>query len=683
MNRNDSNAPKDCRGLGGFYSYKNTFDEDSVWLEIPKQVTFINVTDPYTEKLDISLNVFENTTASELSDPWHGRRIDLASQSAAQAHGLEALSAAAAGDAHGLQPQQQASIANAAPLPGNSAVHTHLRFSQAGSQYPPESSIPPPNPANPIDPPSPSASITSTSNINLPSRSVSPYIDPTLRPPDAIVGLPVTSKALLSHTGLEQNVETDIKIAFLLRHFSESPGKWMDLFDLGAYFASYVPAKAFTTPVLRYAACAYAAKHLSRVKGMKGKPSILHGRQPTIESWPGIENTNWHLLGAAYYAKAIQFLMETLQHDGRSPTDSRGGWHETRSCDGNEYTHAHNRRRRFSNGQICNIQSDEVLTATAILSVYEFLDATGLAWNRHLSGVKSLLDISEIGMMSQEQRMSLDGASFFSRARPASFSRARKATFWNFARQDYLSAFINKCKCRLDTDDLFLWKEAGLLLDGSGLVQPSNTSATTDSVMAEDMVSNAMVWLSSKIVNYVVSTRHADTASATQWLQLKTEMDTWYCGLPEAFRPCARIDHYPPSLEPNQELYPFTKIWYSMPMCASAMQHYHMARILLLANKPPQLAIQRATMANRPAKDEIQLHCHEICGISMSRPEASVRINSVQPLFVSGQCLTDSRKRQTVLNLLRGIESDLGWATEYRTEQLLEQWGRNHGTVAA
>ena len=25
------------RSLGGFYSYKNTFDEDSVWLKIPKQ----------------------------------------------------------------------------------------------------------------------------------------------------------------------------------------------------------------------------------------------------------------------------------------------------------------------------------------------------------------------------------------------------------------------------------------------------------------------------------------------------------------------------------------------------------------------------------------------------------------------------------------------------------------------
>src|SRR5690625_2029364 len=30
-------------GLKGFYSYKNTFDADSVWLEIPKQGVFVCV----------------------------------------------------------------------------------------------------------------------------------------------------------------------------------------------------------------------------------------------------------------------------------------------------------------------------------------------------------------------------------------------------------------------------------------------------------------------------------------------------------------------------------------------------------------------------------------------------------------------------------------------------------------
>ena len=64
-----------------------------------------------------------------------------------------------------------------------------------------------------------------------------------------------------------------------------------------------------------------------------------------------------------------------------------------------------------------------------------------------------------------------------------------------------------------------------------------------------------------------------------------------------------------------------------------------------------------------------------LSGIACSRPEASVRVHSTQPLFVAGQCFTHHREREVVLNLLRSIEIDLGWATEYRVEQLIKEWG--------
>lgn len=35
MNGGDD-SPGNDRNLKGFYAYKNTFDEDNVWLEIPK-----------------------------------------------------------------------------------------------------------------------------------------------------------------------------------------------------------------------------------------------------------------------------------------------------------------------------------------------------------------------------------------------------------------------------------------------------------------------------------------------------------------------------------------------------------------------------------------------------------------------------------------------------------------------
>jgi hypothetical protein len=233
-----------------------------------------------------------------------------------------------------------------------------------------------------------------------------------------------------------------------------------------------------------------------------------------------------------------------------------------------------------------------------------------------------------------------------------------------------------------------------------GFVQPSNTTGTGypegDDVMKEDLISNALIWLLSKIVNFIAVGNglgiggNAPTGAAPmgvtqqapleRWHQLQAELAAWFNGLPDTFKPCARVEPArPPSQNVNEEIYPFPEVWYSIPMCGSTMQHYHMARILLLINKPNESTAKRTTVTNRlksygSIETEIRFHSYEICGISMSRPEASVRIHSVQPLFVSGQCLTESRERRTILHLLRRIESDLGWATEYRAKQLLNEW---------
>ena len=66
----------------------------------------------------------------------------------------------------------------------------------------------------------------------------------------------------------------------------------------------------------------------------------------------------------------------------------------------------------------------------AILCVYEFLSATGAGRSRHLNGTRSLLDVTEGGMIPLG-------------VLPVLPFKARRATFWNFARQDYLAA----CKC--------------------------------------------------------------------------------------------------------------------------------------------------------------------------------------------------------------------------------------------
>lgn len=211
----------------------------------------------------------------------------------------------------------------------------------------------------------------------------------------------------------------------------------MDLFDLGSYFASYVPLKALSNPLIKCAVCAYAAKHMGRVKDPKAVIASFRTQQADMETWSTDVQVDWALEGAKWYDKAISLLMEALQQEqGDTPGEPRvvdcyrikSGFTDGSSSGPSAKAPPHHRR----------LSSDELLTATAILSVYEFLDASGAAWARHLNGTKSLLDITEVGLMPLE--MPMTSGSFPSVRQPRKLSRARKAIFWNFARQDALAA---------------------------------------------------------------------------------------------------------------------------------------------------------------------------------------------------------------------------------------------------
>lgn len=73
------------------------------------------------------------------------------------------------------------------------------------------------------------------------------------------------------------------------------------------YFASVVPVEASHCPLLKYAACAIAAKHLGRVRGRKRVKS-----RAATESFPDSEATDWPYKAAKYYDKAIISLQKAL-----------------------------------------------------------------------------------------------------------------------------------------------------------------------------------------------------------------------------------------------------------------------------------------------------------------------------------------------------------------------------------
>ena len=223
----------------------------------------------------------------------------------------------------------------------------------------------------------------------------------------------------------------------------------MDLFDLGAYFAYVVPVRARSHPLLRHAACALAAKQLGRAKGAKAIVGGICSQQSSMEMYDGA-SIDWEWEGAYQYDRSIALLMETMQQDQdeRSPASrdhEQLHWRDSRST---AHTGSDLRDRQgLHDRATAPLRSDEVVAATAILCVYEFLSATGAAWSRHLNGTKSLFDFAEGSMMSLEMP-TFNPSVHAPRPKP---SRARLATFWNFARQDYLAACEYRCfDCHVD-----------------------------------------------------------------------------------------------------------------------------------------------------------------------------------------------------------------------------------------
>ncbi|KAK7449591.1 hypothetical protein Landi51_06015 [Colletotrichum acutatum] len=339
-------------------------------------------------------------------------------------------------------------------------------------------------------------------------------------------------------------------------------------------------------------------------------------------------------------------------------------------------------------------QHADTFAAVAILCMYELMNAPGNAWKAHLTAL-SLYSASD---------SALGGCS------PVSIpqSPTKGPIFWSLARQDFLCAFISETQTRLNLDHIRLWQNLGLATDERNLVIPFSPFSTADirssTNVDEDSKSNELLWLLGKIVNYITNgdgIRPEDYSKPAgqrmslgltqelllgRWTKLKVELQEWYESLPPTFVPSARTRFFSRQgeLGDDETDMDMERVWYDIPMCASTMQSYHMARILLLVNRPQESTAIRSTVSARLRsyrliQKEVLRHCKEICGISLADPTDAVRVHSVQPLFVAGQAFYTRPEQDLVLELLSGIETELGWATNHQRRKLIDEWKVNDG----
>ncbi|KAK3071742.1 hypothetical protein LTR53_008104 [Teratosphaeriaceae sp. CCFEE 6253] len=737
--------------LKSFYGYRETFAKSTTWVDIPQNLTFVHTNNPYDDDDGANGARYADRQGPPGADEFTARPAAVADQTtrssedenerdqgwqASQApsysvyatHGLEALSAAVASQdqQHARSPapvylggQLSPQYAPATATPGHQAHATpggssldfilnHATVELTPGLTPGDSNIDPQLHTGDTEPssalPSDSYHHRSPNHVRA-SSYTSAFGRPRLH-----------SEGPWPHHGPSI---TDPELSFLMRDFSEHAGLWMDLFDLGMFFAMSVPTLAIRSPLLLYSCVALSAKSLARVQGTRQVMGghVTPSRRSHMETWPGParDETAWVRRAREYYNVAVTLLRQALVGATRRPTSflPEGSPPQTKSM-----------------GQgvpLPTTDSDELVAATAILCIYEFIDASDPAWTSHLDGAKSLFDIAKESMVpltlppspasveATERMSSVPGdvveSSFQT---PRGLSQGRRAVFWNFARQDMLSAFINNSSTRLDTADLPMWRSAGLKLNLAGFVCPSNPlnqDYVPENAMPDDLVSNALMWLLQKLVNFIAAGDDVPDAISPlglgvrqqdlleYWQSMDEQLRAWYEGLPDSFHATAVWTAGAEDVEGGTGI---EEKWFPRGSCASTMQSYHFARIQLLHNKPHMsTAFQHGGLGRPRSSAESSLaarhasyagilqqsrtHAKEIVAIGLGRTDEGARIHSVQPLWTAGLVLGVAAEgsgvsaetegwRRSILSQLRGIERDMGWASEYRVQSLLELW---------
>ncbi|KAL3480779.1 hypothetical protein BJX99DRAFT_204587 [Aspergillus californicus] len=484
---------------------------------------------------------------------------------------------------------------------------------------------------------------------------------------------------------------TEHEISFLVRHYCEVLASWLDISDTGRFFQAYVPVRAINEDSLRFAIAALSAKHLCKMKGVKvTSMGGLFTSPATMETYPNMHQVDWSLKAANYYYMAFSHMNSSISDYGfvstsavlESPIATVSRWLNVQlSNSGGSLNNAHR-------DETCK-KAENLLATSTILTMYKLLDEPGESWQSYLTGVKPLFN-QLLGIIANVDEPN------------SRFSPGITAVFWNFARVDYLASYYNKLPTHFDADDLRLWRAAGLTLDDQGNSSPANqTPSGTGPFCIEDMATNVLTRLLNKLTNFLAASKKSQIEhwvgqsspdssprspesqpSTATWLKLSFEFQSWVERIPETFRPCLRLarpktfsNPSEPNPNPNPNTMPFPEIFYSLTSCAAAMQQYHFGRLALSLNRPsdeipgPSTAFDRL-QGYRELTKNVDYRCREICGIALGRPQSGARIQMITLLYAVGQCLEKPEERQIVIDLLRGIEADLGWSTSSQVEKL-------------
>jgi len=279
---------------------------------------------------------------------------------------------------------------------------------------------------------------------------------------------------------------------------------------------------------------------------------------------------------------------------------------------------------------------DTILCATTavILNVYEIMGERALQRMNHIAGARAL-----IKECHWNARATGIGA----------------ACFWLNVGMEILSCLHFNWQVAWDPDD---W---GIEME----LSPETESGK------EEVWTHRILYVVAKICNFRASIpRNPDHARQTlqdrhnEWLRLKGTADRWNENIPRTMHPMAYL--YPGQTISGSA---FPEVWLVKRASIIARLFYHTSMILLAQTNPIQ-------GPNDPEMWSIlDQNSKFICGISAHVKDRGVASVALRSLAIAGECLTNRREQEEVLQIFDKIRQETGWRVGFVNTELKQKWG--------
>ncbi|KAB8237441.1 uncharacterized protein BDW43DRAFT_297746 [Aspergillus alliaceus] len=282
-------------------------------------------------------------------------------------------------------------------------------------------------------------------------------------------------------------------------------------------------------------------------------------------------------------------------------------------------------------GDPSEVADENLLAAAVILRFYEEVDSplVGVDDETYLRGVQVFLDAQAAAAVRS--------------------GGLRLASFWVGVRQEFHTSFIKQRVFQLD------------------LSHYDNTTYRLLEQADDPTWANRVILHCAHTLIYCYGTR---SHTLKEYGQLWDYSQEWQRMVPPTFNPIY-------SRQPERskgEVFP--ELWYLDDCIVTAIQHWHLARILLLAFDPrvPRLGPRRRAAVGRREAD-IKESMFILCGIARSNKAAPALITACMGVSMCGDRVTDRLEQEALLDILTATEETHALSTIKAQIQLREAWG--------